>query len=424
MKRDISTFIDKCLHCLVSKSGSLIPRPLAHALHGSRPNEVLHFDFLYMGPGQDNNHYVLIVKDDLSAYTWLFPTVDCNAEAAAESISSWVAAFGAPEWFVSDQGTHFKNRLMTMICRELRTKHHFTTAYSPWSNGTVERVCREILRVARALCSEWKLAPQDWPAVLEVIQSVLNMTPLKRLGTSQKTGNYRSPLEVFTGQIAQRPLLRALPPSQHENAVSMDEAYIRQEMLIDDLLQCIDEMHKNVEMQNIENRRRQIRAHNKKTGIQEINFEVGDFVLVRAVRKQQHKLSFNWVGPRRIIRTSGHCTFIVENIINGKTETVHARRIMKYNVKFDGKDVPLDIIESAKHNEETYEIVEKLHDAKLVEGEIKILVEWQGLPDKQDWTWENAENLHIDVPDLLRELAEHLPTTNTVQRALLAMTTV
>ena len=51
MRRDAEEFSKKCLHCMISRTGQAIPRPLSHALYGSEPNEVVHADFLYMGPG-------------------------------------------------------------------------------------------------------------------------------------------------------------------------------------------------------------------------------------------------------------------------------------------------------------------------------------------------------------------------------------
>ena len=114
--------------------------------------------------------------------------------------------------------SHFKNQLIAELNTELNSKHHFTTAYSPWANGTVERVCKEILRACRVLCSEWKLAPKDWPATTESLQSVLNHAPLRRLGLRNKEipGVYRCALEVFTGHLPDRPLMRALPMTTYK----------------------------------------------------------------------------------------------------------------------------------------------------------------------------------------------------------------
>jgi hypothetical protein len=51
------------------------------------------------------------------------------------------------ETHVSDKRSHFKNEVVAELNDILKTKHNFTTAYSPKSNGTVERVNRDIMKV-------------------------------------------------------------------------------------------------------------------------------------------------------------------------------------------------------------------------------------------------------------------------------------
>lgn len=74
MDDDITKFITSCIHCLSTRTGEIIPRPLGHALHAVEPNKMLHFDFCYMSPGKDDFTYVLVLKDDFSGYVWLEPT--------------------------------------------------------------------------------------------------------------------------------------------------------------------------------------------------------------------------------------------------------------------------------------------------------------------------------------------------------------
>ncbi len=59
LDNDVDQLVRRCLHCIVSRSGKLISRPLSHALHAERPNEVVHMDFLYMGPGVDGKNTFL-----------------------------------------------------------------------------------------------------------------------------------------------------------------------------------------------------------------------------------------------------------------------------------------------------------------------------------------------------------------------------
>jgi hypothetical protein len=63
MSRDIKVFVGTCFRCIASAPGETTPRPRGEALHASKPNEVIHFDYLYMGPSVDDAKYVLIVKD-------------------------------------------------------------------------------------------------------------------------------------------------------------------------------------------------------------------------------------------------------------------------------------------------------------------------------------------------------------------------
>ena len=135
------------------------------------------------------------------------------------------------------------NELLKQIAEEIQTKHHFITAYFPWANRTVERVCREPLRVCQALCSEWKLAVQDWPSVHKTIQGTLNSTPLRPLGKINLRNGWRCPLEVFTGHYQRRALMRALPPTVYKTAKSVTKITCLQHHLVNELQNSVNDMH-------------------------------------------------------------------------------------------------------------------------------------------------------------------------------------
>ena len=42
----VTEFVKQCLHCMDSKSGEKVPRPLGETVRGTRPGEVFHFDYL------------------------------------------------------------------------------------------------------------------------------------------------------------------------------------------------------------------------------------------------------------------------------------------------------------------------------------------------------------------------------------------
>ena len=46
MEEHVTEFVKQSLHCLDSKAGEKVPRPLEETVHGTRPGEVVHFDYL------------------------------------------------------------------------------------------------------------------------------------------------------------------------------------------------------------------------------------------------------------------------------------------------------------------------------------------------------------------------------------------
>ena len=301
MSSDVEAFVGGCIHCIVSRAGQKIPRPLASALHGSRPGEVVHMEFLYLGPSTTGQLYVLILRNDFPSFVWLFSGNTADSDTAVDAIAQWIGTFGCMDWIVSDQGSHLKNKIMEALRKWFRFSHHFTTAYTPgcmgpWANGTVERVCREVKRACMTLLSEWRLSPREWPSVTECVQSILNQAPLKRLGniTGEVQSVLRCPLEVFTGMRPCRPLMHALHFKDHGNIGSHYEVRARQLIKIEELQGALGLMHKDVSERVSKRRKNSIKAHNKKTNIQSINFSIGDFVLVRVAGKKGHKLEFHW----------------------------------------------------------------------------------------------------------------------------------
>lgn len=125
------------LQCIFNRTGKAVLRPLGSALHEQRPNEVVHFDVLYMGSISASGWYILIIRDDLSSFVSLWPTAEALSSAVADAITTWIATYVLMAWFVSDQESNLKNEQFRVLTHDLKISHHSTTAYSPWANGTV-----------------------------------------------------------------------------------------------------------------------------------------------------------------------------------------------------------------------------------------------------------------------------------------------
>ena len=207
MEKDIAKFIRQCLHCTDSKAGNAVPRPLGDLVHGTEVGDVLHFDYLCLGESDaidlgglvyGGNKHVLALMDDVTRFVWLEEAVSCSMEVSARSVLKWCASFGVPKAFTSDGGTHFTGQVMQMVSSRLGEVHHFGVANVSWSHGTVERMNREVVRTFRAVLSERRRPPSEWPLALWAVQWALNSAYRERMGTT--------PFQMMTGRPPATPM--------------------------------------------------------------------------------------------------------------------------------------------------------------------------------------------------------------------------
>jgi transposase InsO family protein len=132
MAKDVKVFVQNCLHCVATITGDKVSRPLGTQLPTTKPNEILHFNYLYIWLSRDGKYqYLLLIMDDLSGYLWLVPCHTADAAATVDALMRWFAVFGVVLLWISDRGSHFKNEVLRRVQKELKAKYHFTTANCP-----------------------------------------------------------------------------------------------------------------------------------------------------------------------------------------------------------------------------------------------------------------------------------------------------
>ena len=92
--------VGQCLHCADTRSGDVVPRPLGETVHGTAPNEVVHFASLHVGESSpqasqgllENGvfRYIVVIMDGLSNFVLMEPVVVSTTEATAESLFNMV----------------------------------------------------------------------------------------------------------------------------------------------------------------------------------------------------------------------------------------------------------------------------------------------------------------------------------------------
>lgn len=410
MRKDAEDFVKSCLHCLTSDSGNTVPRPLGHALHASEPNEVIHFDYCYLGKSTGSEEYVLIIKDDLTAFTWLKPVATIDSVSTADCLLEWFSNFGTAKNWISDQGTHFLNETMEEIRDRTKSKHHFTLPYTPWSNGTVEVVCRELKRMTKALLNEFQLPAKSWKSTLSVVQSALNNTKLKRL-------NNECPMTLFTGRPQDTPVGAIV--TKHGQATRVHNIeHTRLEAIMNTKAThaALENMHRQCAALSDLRRRQSVNSHNLKTNVRPVNFTTGDFVL-RGDPKRGKKLQLTWRGPFKVTECRSEFLFEIEDLLTKQRSVAHGRRLKHFrNSEFE---ITEDVTHHLEYQQGELLVIDNFDDIREKDGQVECLVRWKGFSDEER-DWVAYETLKEDVPDLIREFLDDTIKSGTKRQRQLA----
>jgi hypothetical protein len=166
------------------------------------------------------------------------PCRTADAAATFDALMRWFSVLDVVLLWISDKGSHFKNEVVRQARKELKAKHHFTTANCPWSNGTIEFACKQVMRAFRAVLSELKMYAGDWPEVVSMVQSDPNNSGSTRL-------NKRTPMQVFTGHAETTPLALMLKENVPVNA-PLDFIKGQKLMEVEKMSKAMTEIHAQV----------------------------------------------------------------------------------------------------------------------------------------------------------------------------------
>jgi Chromo (CHRromatin Organisation MOdifier) domain len=310
--------------------------------------------------------------------------------------------------WISDRGSHFKNEVVRRVQKELKAKRHFTTANCPCSNGTIESACKQVILAFRAVLSELKMYADEWPEVLNMVQSVLNNSLSTRL-------NKRTPTQISTGYAKTTPLALM---SKDNVPVNAPLDFIKAQKLVEvwKLSNAMTEIHAQVAEEATRERKAAIQEHNDKTHVRSSIFQEGDYVLVAEYRKSgTSKLQVKWNGSRRVASVESDNVYVVENLLTKELKAAHATLLRFYKDK--DLNVTAELAQAAEHNDHQLYVVSKILDARYNEQETfhELLVAWRGFPVKEA-TWEPYSVKAVDVPDMVAKFMRSHEDIDTVRK--------
>ncbi|GJS09523.1 putative ribonuclease H-like domain-containing protein [Tanacetum coccineum] len=122
----------------------------------TQPLFMLHMDLfgLTFMSSLMNNKYFLVVTDDYSRFTWVFflATKD-EASGIHKSFITEIENLVDKKIKIirCDNGTEFKNKVMSVFCEQKGIKREFSIARTPQQNGVAERRNRTLIEAARTI---------------------------------------------------------------------------------------------------------------------------------------------------------------------------------------------------------------------------------------------------------------------------------
>ncbi|CAI7744927.1 unnamed protein product [Closterium sp. NIES-53] len=136
--------------------------------------------------GQGHGRYFLLVVDDYSRYTTVFPL--CSKGEVTEVLIDWIriARLQLRERFGSDfpvlrlhsdRGGEFSSDLLRAFCRAEGIRQTFTLPASPQQNGIAERRIGMVMDVARTSMIHGAAPHFLWPFAVQYVAHQINLQP-------------------------------------------------------------------------------------------------------------------------------------------------------------------------------------------------------------------------------------------------------
>ena len=242
------------------------------------------------------NKNILVMVDQLTSWPIARVIPDKEAVTVANAVyKDLILQHGAPEILLSDNGKEFCNDTLAYVCEEYGIKQHFTSPYTPRSNGKTENFNKFLKGSIRKLCQEDNAA---WDQVLDQILCTYRFFPHTSTGEAPYTllyfrdpplpvHKFIQPMEAYTGDKS--------PAKQIEQSrVSVSIA-----------AKMLERM-----------REKQKRHYKNRKSVH--TFKVGDLVLLRKHNKVKPELK--WEPNYRIIRLPHLWSAVVENQFTGRTK--------------------------------------------------------------------------------------------------------
>ena len=194
--KDAHQFISTCDKCQRMGNISRKDEPPMHPILEVELFDLWGIDFMGPFPASYNNLYILLAVDYVSKWVEAIPTRTNDAKVVAQFLRSNIfSRFGTPRALITDNGTHFFNKVIDKVLQNYGVRHRTSLAYHPQSNGQAEVSNREIKYILKKTVNSSK---KDWSKKMDDALWVYR--------TAFKTPLGMSPFRIVYGKACHLPV--------------------------------------------------------------------------------------------------------------------------------------------------------------------------------------------------------------------------
>uniref|UniRef100_L7LV95 RNA-directed DNA polymerase n=1 Tax=Rhipicephalus pulchellus TaxID=72859 RepID=L7LV95_RHIPC len=314
--RSVRRYVASCKPCQHRKTPATLPAGLLQPIEiPSQPFFKVGLDLLGPFPQSiGGNKWIAVATDYTTRYaiTRAMPT-SCATDVADFLLQDVILRHGAPRQLITDRGRYFLSKVVQDILHSCATKHKFTTAYHPQTNGLTERLNRTITDMLAMYVSP---DHRDWDEALAFVTFAYN--------TSRHDSAGFSPFFLLYGREPTLPFDTLLPP-----IFDTTSEYAR------DAIGRAAEAREVARLRLNTSQEKQRRVYDARH--RDIHFEPGDMVLLWTPSRRVglcEKLISPYSGPYRVLRQVTDVTYEVEPLdttIARSSEIVHVTRLKRYH---------------------------------------------------------------------------------------------
>ena len=315
--KDTHQFVSTCDKCQRMGNISKKDEPPMHPILEVELFDLWGIDFMGPFPASYSNLYILLAVDYVSKWVEAIPTRTNDAKVVAQFLRSNIfSRFGTPRALITDNGTHFCNKVIDKVLQKYGVRHRTSLAYHPQSNGQAEVSNREIKYILEKTVNSSR---KDWSKKMD--------DALWAYRTTFKTPLGMSPFRIIYGKACHLPVELEHRAYWATRQLNMDSTLAGEKRLLQ--LSELDEF-RNEAYENARIYKEKTKAwHDKHIARKE--FTAGQQVLLFNSRLKLFpgKLKSRWSGPFTVTKVFTHGGAEVTHPEKG-TFTVTTQRLKPY----------------------------------------------------------------------------------------------